>query len=137
MRSLALHQEVSDWYFSYGTTTKSVLENGMSEALTLALYILVCKEIGQVPLFPGNKFFYHCADDNSYAPSLAEMSIWATTHDHTRNEAFNHVNGDVFVWRYFLPKIGAYFGVEVRTTLPNTLQILTIHRYQTRHNSRS
>jgi hypothetical protein len=85
----------------------------MSEAITLALYMLVCKEMGEIPKFPGNKFFYNCIDDQSYATSLADMSIWATTCEHTKNEAFNHTNGDTFMWRYFFPKIGQYFGIEV------------------------
>ncbi|KAL4974756.1 hypothetical protein BDW66DRAFT_161055 [Aspergillus desertorum] len=75
--------------------------NGISEALTLALYFLICCETGEFPRFPGNQYFYNCVDDNSYAPT---------------NEAFNHANGDTFVWRYFFPRIGAYFGLEVPET---------------------
>lgn len=88
-------------------------ENGMSEAVTLALYMLVCKEIGQKARFSGNRYFWHCVDDSSYAPSLADMSVWATTEEHTKNEAFNHQNGDVFFWKNLLPKLGDYYGVEV------------------------
>lgn len=88
-------------------------ENGMSEAITLALYMIVCKELGKTPQFPGNKYFYNAVDDQSYAVGLADMSIWATTHEHTKNEAFNHTNGDMFIWRYFFPKIGKYFGLDV------------------------
>ncbi|KAL6411957.1 hypothetical protein AUP68_04337 [Ilyonectria robusta] len=87
--------------------------NGMSAALTLAIYILCCKENGKVPVFPGNKFFFNSVDDSSYAPSLADMSVWASTGEHTKNEAFNHTNGDVIVWKYFWPKLGKYFGVEI------------------------
>ncbi|KAM5363919.1 hypothetical protein ACJZ2D_011771 [Fusarium nematophilum] len=87
--------------------------NGMSAALTLAIYILCCKEAGKVPVFPGNKFFYNSVDDASYAPSLADMNVWAATNEHTKNEAFNHTNGDVIVWKYFWPKLAAYFGVEI------------------------
>ena len=87
--------------------------NGMSEALTLALYMLVCRELGEIPKFPGNRFYYNTVDDNSYAPSLADMSVWAVSNEHTKNEPFNHVNGDTFVWRYLWPKFGRYFGVEV------------------------
>jgi hypothetical protein len=85
----------------------------MSEVVTVALYLLVCKEVGETPKFPGNKFFWNAPDDNSFAESIADMTIWATTNEHTKNEAFNHTNGDTFIWRYFLPQIGKYFGIEV------------------------
>ncbi|KAM5374703.1 hypothetical protein ACJZ2D_006347 [Fusarium nematophilum] len=87
--------------------------NGMSLALTLAIYMLCCREMGQVPIFPGNKLFYSTADDCSYAPSIADMGVWAATSEHTKNEAFNHTNGDVFVWKFFWPKLGRYFGIDV------------------------
>lgn len=89
----------------------------MSAALTLAIYALCCKELGQIPVFPGNKFFYNAVDDCSYAPSIADMSVWASTNDHTKNEAFTHTNGDVFVWKYFWPKILSYLGIEVSLPL--------------------
>ena len=75
--------------------------------------MLICKELGETPVFPGNKYYYNASDDNSYAPSLADMSVWAVTHEHTKDEAFNHVNGDTFTWRYFFPRIGEYFGITV------------------------
>lgn len=85
----------------------------MSEALTMALYMIVCKEMGEIPKFPGNKFFYNSSDDCSYAGGLADISVWAATQEHTKNEAFNHVNGDTFVWRYFFQRLGQYFGIDV------------------------
>lgn len=101
------------FYMNTELTQFTIPGNGMSEALTLALYFLICRETGEFPRFPGNQFFYTCPDDNSYAPSLADLSVWATTTPAAANEAFNHVNGDTFVWRYFFPKIGSYFGLEV------------------------
>lgn len=85
----------------------------MSFGLTVALYFLLCKEAGQVAHFPGNKFFYNAVDDQSYAPSIADMSVWASTQEHTKNEAFNHNNGDYIVWKYFWPRLAGYFGLEV------------------------
>lgn len=85
----------------------------MSEAITLALYFLICREMGQPATFPGNKVFYNTVDDQSYAPSIADMSVWASTNDHCKNEDFVHVNGDVIMWRYFWPAIAAHFGLEV------------------------
>lgn len=96
----------------------------MSAALTLAIYALCCKQLGQVPVFPGNKFYYNAVDDFSYAPSLAEMNVWAASNEHTKNEAFNHTNGDVIVWRYFWPKILNYFGIEVRPSSSIFLSLL-------------
>ncbi|KAF2851657.1 hypothetical protein T440DRAFT_498198 [Plenodomus tracheiphilus IPT5] len=88
-------------------------KNGMSEALTMALYLLINKELGQTPAFPGNKYFYNSVDDNSFAGGLADLSVWASTHEHTKNESFIHVNGDVFVWRYFFKRLGEYFGLDI------------------------
>ena len=85
----------------------------MSMALTLAIYMLICREMGVPPMFPGNKFFFNqCVDDSSYAPSIADLSVWAVTDEHTENEAFNHQNGDVFVWKQLWGKLGQYFGIE-------------------------
>lgn len=85
----------------------------MSLALTLAIYMLCCREMGQAPVFPGNKLFFSTADDSSYAPSIADMAVWAATGEHTANEAFNHTNGDTIVWKYFWPRLGRYFGINV------------------------
>lgn len=84
----------------------------MSMDLTVTLYFLCCKELGQVPMFPGNKLPYNAVDDASYAPSIADMSVWASTQEHTKNESFSHNNGDYIVWKYFWLKLGKYFGVE-------------------------
>lgn len=89
----------------------------MSQALTLALYFLICLETGEVPRFPGNKYFYNCVDDSSYAPSIADLSVWAMTNPKAANHAFNHANGDTFVWRYFFERIGNYFTLEVSSEI--------------------
>lgn len=98
------------------TFSCAIVDNGMSECLTTALYLLICKETGENIRFPGNEYYYNSVDDNSFAPSIAEMSIWSTTNEHTRNEDFNHQNGDIIVWRYFFSRLGQYFGLEVRTS---------------------
>lgn len=85
----------------------------MSEAITMALYFLISKELGQNAEFPGNDYFYNCVDDASSAKGIADISVWAMTQEHTKDEAFNSVNGDTYVWKYFWPRIAAYFGAEV------------------------
>ncbi|EHA25443.1 hypothetical protein ASPNIDRAFT_186699 [Aspergillus niger ATCC 1015] len=87
--------------------------NGMSEALTIAIYMLICRELNQPATFPGNEYFWNSIDDNSYAPSLADLTVWASSQEHCRDEVFNHVNGDVFVWKHIWQDVAKYFGVEV------------------------
>jgi len=117
-------------------STNRTAVNGMSQALTLALYILVSKERGETPRFPGNEYFYNCVDDSSYAPSIADMSIWAVTNEHCKNEAFNHTNGDVFVWRYFWPRLGKYFGLDVRNIALISPVCVADHLFQVAGQSR-
>ncbi|KAF2034279.1 nucleoside-diphosphate-sugar epimerase GsfE [Setomelanomma holmii] len=88
-------------------------KSGMSIALSVALYFITCARTGETARFGGNKFFWNCLEDNSYTPSIADMTIWATTHEHTRNEAFNHANGDVYLWKTQLHRLGMHYGVEV------------------------
>jgi len=88
----------------------------MTAALKLVQYLIICRETGEKPRFPGNELFYNYVDDCSYAPSIADLSVWATTQEHTKNEAFNHANGDTFSWRWFFPRLGKYLGVEVSHT---------------------
>lgn len=92
---------------------KYLLANGMGQAITMALYFLICREMGEPAIFPGNKAFWHMVDDSSYAPGIADMSVWSSTNEQCKNEAFNHVNGDVFQWRYFWPQMAAHFGMNV------------------------
>ncbi|KAF2033549.1 hypothetical protein EK21DRAFT_109017 [Setomelanomma holmii] len=58
----------------------------------LALYFLVCPGMGVPATFPGNEVFYSTVDDQSYAPSVADMSVWASTTEQCHNEDFVHVN---------------------------------------------
>jgi hypothetical protein len=91
----------------------------MSAALSIVMYFICCKETGAKAYFGGNKFFWNCPEDNSYAPSIADLTVWATTHAHTRNEDFNHTNGDVFLWKTLLHRLGAHYGVEVASDVPS------------------
>lgn len=84
----------------------------MSEVLTIVIYMLICRELSQPAHFPGNEYFWNCIDDNSYAPSLADLSVWAATAPNTKDEAFNHVNGDVFVWKHMWQDLAAYLGID-------------------------
>lgn len=93
--------------------TCPISATGMSQALTAAIYLLVCRETGEPGAFPGSAFIYNNFDDCTYAPSLADLSVWAATQDHCANEDFVHCNGDVYMFRYFWPQLGEYFGMKV------------------------
>ena len=99
-------------------STDCFLANGMSEALTIAIYFLICRELNQPAQFPGNEYFWNSIDDNSYAPSLADLTVWATRQEHCQDEVFNHCNGDVFVRKYLWQDAAKYFGVEVSSLRP-------------------
>ncbi|KKY14797.1 putative nucleoside-diphosphate-sugar epimerase [Diplodia seriata] len=112
--------------------------NGMSMAITLAVYLLISLESspppsssGQttpnVPPFPGSQAVLDFPDDVSFAPSLADLTVWASTHDRARDEAFNHASGDPVVWRYFWPRLAARWLIgdgETRNS-PQT-EVLTL-----------
>ena len=90
----------------------TIKPNGMNSALTYALYILVCKELGYAAVMPTNQIYWNGYDDASYAPLLADQTIYVSTTPRCANQAFNAVNGDYFCWRYMWPRLCEYFGVK-------------------------
>jgi hypothetical protein len=83
----------------------------MSELLTIALYMLICRELGQPAYFTGNEYFWTSLNNDSYAPSLADLMMFASTNAHTANEAFNHANGDIFVRKHMWQDFVGYLGI--------------------------
>ncbi|KAE8150956.1 hypothetical protein BDV25DRAFT_129136 [Aspergillus avenaceus] len=82
---------------------------GINEALPVAQYFLICRELGEPPRWPGNLNSYHRVENQSFAPSIADLTVWAATQDHCKDEAFNHVNGDVIVWKFLWHLLAKYF----------------------------
>ncbi|KAJ5772720.1 hypothetical protein N7520_003249 [Penicillium odoratum] len=101
----------------------SIKPNGMNEALTLALYFLICKECGEEAKMPTNWNFWNGTDDISDARLIADLSIFASTKPHYANEAFNVVNGDHICWRYMWPRLANFFGAKASSdqTSPKTV----------------
>lgn len=85
----------------------------MNEIIPIAQYFLICRELGEEPRWPGDLKAYHYTYPVSYSPSIADLTIFATTHDNCKDEAFNHVNGDVFVFKFLWEQLGKYFNVHV------------------------
>jgi nucleoside-diphosphate-sugar epimerase len=92
-----------------GQTSKP---NGMNSALTYALYFLVCKELGHEAKMPTNQNYWEGYDDVSDSQLIADITIWASTTPHAKNQAFNVTNGDYFTWRYMWPRLTTYLGAH-------------------------
>ena len=90
----------------------TVKPNGMNEALTIALYMMVCRELGVEAKMPTNQIYYEGYDDISDFRLIADLTIWASTHPHAGNQAFNVTNGDYFSWKHMWPRLAAYFGAR-------------------------
>lgn len=86
--------------------------NGMNEALTIAVYFLICRELGTEAPMPTNQRYWEGTDDVSYGPLIADLTIYASTNSHCANEAFNIANGDYFTWKYLWPRLADYFGAK-------------------------
>ena len=86
--------------------------NGMNEALTIALYLLVCRELGVEATMPTNQRYWEGTDDVSDTRLIAQMTIWASTSSNTHNQAFNVTNGDYFCWKYMWPRLASYIGAS-------------------------
>jgi nucleoside-diphosphate-sugar epimerase len=86
--------------------------NAMNMGSTLAVYATLCRERGEVFVFPGSVEQWNALTDVTDARLLAEHLEWAATTEAARNQAFNVLNGDIFRWRWLWPQIAAYFGLE-------------------------
>ncbi|GLA90027.1 hypothetical protein AtubIFM56815_005574 [Aspergillus tubingensis] len=86
---------------------------GINETLPLAQYFLICRELGDAPRWPGNLQSYHRVEKQSSAPGIANLTIWAATQPHCKNEAFNHDDGDVIVWKFLWHLLARYFKVPM------------------------
>ncbi|CAG8948066.1 unnamed protein product [Penicillium salamii] len=90
-------------------TNKSLTDLGINETLPIAQYFLICRELGQSPKWPGTLESWNRVESQSYAPGIADLTIWAATHDQCKDEAFNHVNSDVIVWKHLWHLLAEYF----------------------------
>lgn len=85
---------------------------GLNEALTIAMYFLICRELGTTAPMPTNQRYWEGTEDVSYAPLIADLAIFVSTRPPCANEAFNITNGDHFSWRYMWPRLAANLGAK-------------------------
>ena len=79
----------------------------------IALYAVICRELGRPLRFPGPETAYHTLRDLTDAGLLARAMEWAATAPAARNEAFNIANGTTYRWDALWPKLADFFGMEV------------------------
>lgn len=113
---LVSRQKGKDWTWNVirpeaiiGATQKP---NGMNEALTILLYLMVCRELGSDAKMPTNQRYWEGTDDVSDTRLIASLTIWASTSSNTCNQAFNVTNGDYFCWKYMWPRLAEYVGAS-------------------------
>jgi nucleoside-diphosphate-sugar epimerase len=92
--------------------------NGISG---LALYPLICKELGVPARLPGWPDYLMEATDTRL---MARAFAWAMDAPTAANQIFNITNGDFFAWKNVWPLICAYFGVEPGYPQPTPLETM-------------
>jgi nucleoside-diphosphate-sugar epimerase len=88
---------------------------GLNEALTIAMYFLICRELGAEAPMPTNQRYWEGTEDVSYAPLIADLTIFVSTRESCANEAFNVTNGDYFSWRYMWPRLADVFRAKAKS----------------------
>jgi len=83
----------------------------MNQGVTLAIYAVLCKELGEKFKFPGTVKSWEVLSDASDAKLICRLIEWLCFHDNP-NQAFNIVNGDLYRWKYLWPKLAEYFELE-------------------------
>ena len=84
----------------------------MNHAITFALYLLICKELGEEARMPTNQLYWDKVEDCSDAGLIAAFTVWVSTTPSCGNQAFNIVNGDTYTWREMWPRIATYLGAK-------------------------
>jgi nucleoside-diphosphate-sugar epimerase len=86
--------------------------NAMNMGVTLAVYASICHETKRPFVFPGSLAQWNGLTDVTDARLLAKHLEWASTHDISKNQAFNIVNGDVFRWNWMWSQLARWFEIQ-------------------------
>ncbi len=85
----------------------------MNLIMVIAVYAVICRELGLPLSQPGAPGNYHVLYQATDAGLLARAIEWMSTSEQCHNQAFNVTNGDLFRWEYLWPRIADFFGLEV------------------------
>ena len=89
----------------------------MNLMTVIAVYAVICKELGLPLRFPGKPGAYDAIYQVTEATHLARAIVWAASAPACAGEAFNITNGDYFRWRHLWPRLAAFFGLEAGEVL--------------------
>jgi nucleoside-diphosphate-sugar epimerase len=95
--------------------------SAMNIANSIAVYAVICKELGIAMRFPGSEFSWNAVNDVCDADLLADAMIYISTNPQCHNQGFNINNGDLFRWKWLWPKLAAHFGLECGPIMPMSL----------------
>ncbi|KAI9016901.1 hypothetical protein DFJ74DRAFT_678723 [Hyaloraphidium curvatum] len=86
-------------------------QTAMTQATSLATYILIMKHREGPLIFPGSAGDWNSIQQASSADLLAKHNVWAALEPKCAGQILNDSDGDFFRWKYLFPKMLAYFGV--------------------------
>ncbi len=87
--------------------------SAMNIANSIAVYAVICKELGIPMRFPGTEFSWNAVNEVCDADLLANSMIYISTHSQCHNQAFNINNGDYFRWKWVsAPSVHTWAGLR-------------------------
>jgi nucleoside-diphosphate-sugar epimerase len=86
--------------------------NPMNMATVIAVYAVLCKEMGLPLRFPGSTAAYSTVMEMTDAVLLAKAIVWAGENDLCDGQAFNITNGDFNRWENIWPRLAEFFQME-------------------------
>jgi nucleoside-diphosphate-sugar epimerase len=90
----------------------------MNLLMVIAVYAVICREVGVPLAFPGTRGAYAALFDATDATHLARAAEWAATEPRCDGEVFNITNGDLFRWEHLWPRIAGMFDMEPGPPIP-------------------
>ena len=89
------------------------LGSPMNLTTVIAVYAVICKELGLPLSHPGKPLNYGILYQATDSALVAKAMAWMATTPRCANQAFNITNGDLFRWDSLWPKIAQFFDMEV------------------------
>jgi len=86
--------------------------NPMNMATVIAVYAVLCREMGLPFRFPGTPAGFHAVMEMTDAELLAKAMVWAGENASCDEEAFNITNGDFNRWENLWPRLAEFFKME-------------------------